>query len=183
MAAIGVLAGVFFALALGLLAVFFIAKSQLADSLSNWAFLAFEILMIPVMLEIHRRYVDQAALTWAVTVIGLAALVVLIVSGLLVVAGRVTFPQVSIPQTAAFAVFILWVAATSVLALAFGGLPAGLGWLGIAAVVVGLGAIAWISRDRALVRGERAPTGLEMMFGVVPFIAIAAWLIWLGASI
>ncbi len=183
MAAIGVLAGVFFALALTLLVVFFMAKSELADRLSNWAFLGFEILMIPMIVEIHRRYVDHTALTWVATVIGMAAMVVLIVSGLLVVAGRVTFPQVAIPQTAAFAAFTLWMGATSWFALGFGGLPAALGWLGLAAIVVSLGAIAWMVRDRALVRGERDPTRPEMAMSVVPFVALAAWLIWLGASL
>jgi len=57
------------------------------------------------------------------------------------------------------------------------------GWLGIAAVVVGLGAIAWVSRDRAQLHGERHPTGFKMTLGVVPFVAVAAWLIWLGANL
>lgn len=183
MAAIGVLAGVFFALALASLAVFFITRDERADRLSSLAFPAFEILMIPVMLEIHGRYVEQAALTWVATSIGLAAMFVLISSGLLVVAGRVTFPQVAILQTAAFAAFTLWIAATSWLALAFGGLPAGLGWLGLAAIVLSLGAIAWMVRDRALVRGERDPTRPEMVMSVVPFVTLAAWLIWLGTSL
>jgi hypothetical protein len=182
-ATIGILAGVFFALALVRLSVFFIAKSKLADNLSNWAFLAFEILMIPVILEIHRRYVDHSALTWIATVIGLAAMVVLIVSSLLVGAGRVTFARVGAVQAGAFAVFAVWIAATSWFALAFGGLPAGLAWLGFVAIVVTLGAIAWMMRDRALVRGERPPNRAEMAMGVVPFIALAAWLIWLGASL
>lgn len=183
MAVIGILAGVTFSLALVLLAVFFVAQSRLADSLSNWAFLAFEILSVPVILEIHRRYVDDTSLTWIATVLGLLAMAVLIVSGLLVVAGRVTFPQVAIPQTAAFALFSVWIAATSWLALAFGGLPAGLGWLGFVAIVLTLGTIGLMSRDRALVRGERPPTRPEMVMGVVPFIALAAWLLWLGASL
>lgn len=183
MAAIGILAGVSFALALVLLSVFFIAKSRLADDLSNWAFLAFEILMIPVIVEIHRRYVDHTALTWIATVIGVAAMVVLIVSGLLVGAGRVTFARVGAVQGGAFAVFTVWIAATSWFVLAYGGLPAGLAWLGAAAIVVTLGAIAWMMRDRALVRGERPPTRPEMAMGVVPFVALAAWLIWLGASL
>lgn len=182
-ATIGILAGVFFTLALTLLAVAFIAKSQLADRLSSWAFLAFEILMIPVIVEIHRRYVDHTALTWLATATGLAAMVVLIVSGALVLAGRVTFARVGAVQAGAFAVFTVWVAATSWFALAFGGLPAGLAWLGFAAIVVTLGAIAWMMRDRALVRGERPPNRAEMAMGVVPFIALAAWLIWLGASL
>lgn len=183
MAAIGILAGVFFTLALTLLAIFFIAKSQLADRLSGWAFLAFEILLIPVIVEVHGRYVDRTALPWVATAAGLAAMVVLIVSGALVVAGRVTYAQVGGVQGGAFAVFTVWIAATSWFALAFGGLPAGLAWLGFAAIVVTLGAIAWMMRDRALVRGERPPTRAEMAMGVVPFVALAAWLIWLGASL
>lgn len=183
MATIGILAGVFFALALVLLSVFFIAKSQRADYLSSWAFLAFEILLIPVIVEIHRRYVDQTALTWLATATGLAAMVVLIASGALVLAGRVTFARVGAIQGGAFAVFTVWIAATSWFVLAFGGLPAGLAWLGLAAIVVTLGAIAWMMRDQALVRGERPPTSFEMAMGVVPFVALAAWLIWLGASL
>ncbi len=183
MAVIGILAGATFALALTLLGVFFTAKSELADRLSNWAFLAFGILLVPVILEIQRRYVDHTGLTWLATVAGLAASAVIIVSSALLVTGRVSFARVSIPETAAFAIFAVWAAAASVLILAFGGLPVGLGWLGLTAVLVGLGAIAWVARDPAMLRGQRAPTGTEMVSGVAPFIALAAWLIWLGASL
>jgi hypothetical protein len=180
---IGILAGVSFTLALVLLSVDFVTKGELADRLSNWAFLAFEILMVLVIVEVHRRYVDQSALTWLGTAAGLAAMTVLIVSGSLVISGRVTFARVGAMQSAAFAVFAVWVAITSWLAYAFGGLPAGLGWLGLVAVVVTVGAIVWFMRDRALVRGERPPTRAEMTMGVVPFVALAAWLTWLGASL
>lgn len=183
MALIGVLAGVALAAALSLLVAFFVAKSQLADRLSNWAFLAFEILSVPVILEIHRRYVDQAAFTWVFTLAGLAAMAVLVVTGVLIVAGRVEFARVSYAQTGAFAMWLVWVAGTGYLVLAHGGLPVGLGWLALGAVVVGLGVIGWMSRDRALVRGEKTPTRTQMFLSTVPFIGLVGWLIWLGASL
>ncbi len=172
-----------FALGIVLLVVEFATKSELADRLSGAAFLGFEVLLIPAIFDVHRRYVDESALTWLGSAVGLIALAVLIVSGLLVLLGRVTFPQVALLQTGAFVGFIAWMAIVSVLILSLGGLPTALGWLGIAAVVVGLAVILAMTRDRALVRGEREPTRPEQLAGTVPCLALVAWLMWLAVSL
>jgi hypothetical protein len=51
--------------------------------------------------------------------------------------------------------------------------------VGVVAVAVLI--IAVMLRDPALVRGDRMPTAAEMVVAAVPFVAIAAWLAWLGA--
>jgi hypothetical protein len=40
-----------------------------------------------------------------------------------------------------------------------------------------------VDRRDELVRGERDPTRPEMAMSVVPFVALVAWLTWLGASL
>lgn len=181
LAAIG--AGVFFALSMALLVAFFVTKNEQADRWSERVFLVFFVLAAVVIYEIHRRYVDRSGLVWAATIAGLAAMAVSFVLELAVTTRRVEFGRVAALLTGAFAFFMLWLLAASVMILALGGLPAALGWLGMAAVAVGLGVIGWFVRDPAMVKGERAPTQAEMALSVVPFIGVIAWLLWLGASL
>lgn len=181
LAALG--AGVFFGLSMALLIVFFVTKNEQADRWSERSFLVFFVLAAVVIYEIHRRYVDRSPLVWVATIAGLAGMAVSFVLELLVTARRVEFTRVAPLLTGGFVVFILWLLAASAMILAFGGLPAELGWLGVVAVVVAIGVIGWLVRDPAMMKGERSPTQVEMALSVVPFIGVIAWLVWLGLNL
>lgn len=178
----GVIAGVSFGIALGLLLTFFVTGSKTADRWSNVAFLAFYVSGALVVHDIHQRYVERTAVVWAATAVTAVALGVLFVSQALVLAGRIDFRRVAIVQTVGFAVYILWILAASVLVLAFGGPPSAVGWLGAAAVIASLAVLGWFARDPALIRGDREPDRFESALGILPFLGITAWLILLGLN-
>jgi len=165
---------------MGLLVTFFMTGNARADRLSNVFFLAFYALAAAAAWGIHLRYVESSALVWVATAAVLVVLAALFVSQALVLAGRIEFRRVAVLQTVAFSVYILWILASSLLALAYGVPPAWLGWLGVAAVVAGLAVLAWFARDPALIKGDRNPDRLESALATIPFVAIAAWLIALG---
>lgn len=180
---VAILAALSFGLALGLLLTFFVTSDRRADIASGPAFLAFFAFAAAIVYEIHRRYVDQSAVVVVATVIGLATLAVLFVAQAAVAAGRVAFQRVAVVQMVGFAVYMLWVLLASGLVLAFGGLPATVGWIGVIAVAITLGVIGWFARDPALFRGTRDPSRSESALGLLPFIGIVAWFVSLGLSL
>lgn len=177
-----ILAGVAFGAAMALLLTFFVTGSRRADRWSNVAFLVFYALAAVVVYEVHVRYVGRTALVWVPTAVALGSLAVLFVTQALVLAAVIDFRRVAIPQTVGFALYALWILSASALILAFGGLPAVAGWLGVAAVAATLGVLAWFARDPAVIRGEREPSRSQSAIGVLPLAAICAWLIVLGIS-
>ena len=82
----------------------------------------------------------------------------------------------------------LWVAAVSASILAYGGLPAGIGWLGIAAgvltIVATLETVRLVRRDgmaelATLTRIPRLAAGATLG----AFVAFPLWCIWLGLAL
>ena len=174
-----VIAGIAFGAAMGLLLTFFVTGSRTADRWSNVAFLIFYAAAALVSYDTGQRYGAQAGLVWIVTAVSLGSLAVLFVSPLRVLVGTLDFRRVAIPQTVGFAIYILWILAASIFALAFGGQPT-VAWLGIAAVAVSLAVLLWFARDPAVIRGDRALSRGESAISVLPFLGITAWLIAVG---
>ena len=174
-------AGIAFGTAMGLLLAFFVTGNRTADRWSNVAFLIFYAAAALVAYDVGRRYGGQSLFVWLITAVSLSALAVLFISQLLVLIGAIDFRRVAIPQTIGFAVYILWVLAASVFALAFGGQTA-VAWLGVAAVAVSLGVLLWLARDPAVIRGDRPLSRGQITLSVLPFLGITAWLIALGLA-
>lgn len=168
---------------MGLLIAFFLSNDQRADRLSNLAFLLFYALAAAVVYEVHQRYAAKSPLVVLATVVALAALAFLFVSQALVTLGRMDLRRLAVLQTVGFATYVLWTLAASAMVLAFGRLPASLGWLGVAAVVAALAVLGWFARDPALIKGDRPPNRMETTVMTLPFLGISAWLVWLGLSI
>ncbi len=177
-----VLAGVSLFVASGLLIVFFVTENETADRASNWVFVAFYVLMVWTVIEVHRFYVDEAAWVWAATVVALVVLVLLFVTQLLIVLGRLDFRRVAIATTIGFVVILLWMLATSVLVISEGGLPEALGWFGIGVITIAVVVIGISATDRELIMGEKTPGPVvNVLYGLV-LLGLTAWLIWLGAA-
>jgi hypothetical protein len=155
----------------------------LYDTLENWSFLVLFLAFAFLIFDLHRSYIDQAPIIWLFTVLGLAGTLISLVGQIQVMVGGVPFGRIAMRQTLTFGGILIWIAGLSWIVISEGGLPPGLGWLGLAAVVVGAAIIGLLTRDPTLMKGERAPKSGELVLGVVPFVGIAAWLIWLGTSL
>lgn len=114
---------------------------------------------------------------------GLAGALISLVGQVQVMFGGVPFGRIAMRQTLAFVGVLIWIAGLSWIVISEGGLPPGLGWLGLIAVIVGAAIIGLLTRDPTLMKAERAPKSSELALGVVPFLGIAVWLFWLGSSL
>ncbi|NIV29471.1 MAG: hypothetical protein GWN58_08160, partial [Anaerolineae bacterium] len=117
------------------------------------------------------------------TIVGAAAAAVAVGAEATVLFLGVPFGRVAILVTVAFGGILLWMAGFSVAGLIGGILPAGLGWLGVATVAVAIVLMGSMARDPAVMRGDRIPNRGEMTVGAIPFLAIFAWLVWLGLAL
>jgi hypothetical protein len=95
----------------------------------------------------------------------------------------VAFTRVAIVVTVAFAGVLVWMAGLSAASLVTGTLPSALGWLGVGSVIVAAIVLGLMTRDPSLLRAERAPTPSEMAVAILPFLGVAAWLVWLGLEL
>jgi len=132
---------------------------------------------------VHGLFVDRVPLVWLFTLLAIAALAVQLVNQVLVAVGVFKFPQVAILQTVAFAGVLVWMAAVSIMTFGDDALPVGTGWLGVITVLGAVALLGLMSRDKALVRGERNPTRNELIFAVLPLLALLAWFYWVGSSV
>jgi hypothetical protein len=172
-----------FGAALGLLAAFFATGNARFDRLAEWAFVAFALLAIPTMVAVAGHLPADSLLTPLATVIGIVGALGLGLVELLVTLGIVDFRRIGAPATAAFLAVLVWIGAVSILAIAGGSLPAGLGWLGLASIAVAIVIVGLIVRTPGVLRGEREPSRpLAMSFGV-PMAGIVAWMLWLATTL
>ena len=172
-----------FGAGLVLLATFFATRNARFDRLAEWAFVGFAILSIPTLPAVADRLPAGSVVTPVVTAIGLAGAVGLGLAELLVTVGAVDFRRIGPAATLAFCAYLTWIGAVSVVAILGGRLPAALGWLGLASIVVAAVLVAAIVRTPGVLRGEREPSRtLSMAFGL-PMLGIVAWMLWLAGSL
>ncbi|MFO7548709.1 MAG: hypothetical protein R6X29_07580 [Acidimicrobiia bacterium] len=150
----------------------------------SYAFLVLYVSLAVLVVGLHGDFVAAAPLlVWTSTVIGAVGAVTCIAAESAALFYGVPFTRVAMIVTAAFGGVLLWMGGLSVAGLVSGALPSGLGWLGVGMVVVSALVIGVMARDRSLIRAERAPTPPEMAVGVVPFLGVAVWLVWLGVEL
>jgi hypothetical protein len=180
---IAMVAGLAFGGAIALLARFFATKVERYDRAAEWAFVVFAACAIPTIATVGPRLPGGGTVSAIVTVVGLAAAAVIGLGELGSSLHVVDFRRIAPAITAAFFAFIGWIGAVSILTVTSGGLPTGLGWLGIVTLVLGVAIIAWIVREPGVLTGKREPRSSQMTAFFVPMIGIVAWMIWLGFSL
>lgn len=162
-----------------------VAYERTKRSWLGWAeSLAFLVLYVSLgvlVVGLHRDFVDGApALIWTSTIVGAAGAAVALGAETATLFFGVPFTRVATLVTVAFGAILLWMAGFSVAGLVGETLPTGLGWLGVSMVALAIFLMGLMARDPALLRGERAPAPGELAAGAIPFLAIVAWLVWLG---
>jgi len=184
-----VAAGILAAVAGMLLGVFFATGSDAWGRANDAASAAFAVLLVPAALVLYDRYAPAAGV-WAgaFTTLGLAAIAAAAVSSALTALGRLSVADLTKWQGGSFAALFLWVGAVSVSVLAYGGLPAGIGWLGLAATGLALVATLEIVRIvrrvgiEELARLTRPPV-LAAGAALAAFVAFPLWCISLGLAL
>jgi len=175
--------GLAFGLALVMLATFFATRNERWDRIAEWAFVAFAVMAVPTILATGTLLADAAQAGQVATAIGLVSVVVIGFGELASTLHVLDFRRIAPLITIAFLGFLAWIGIVSVLAITTGALPSGLGWLGVLAIVLGVGIVLWVTRTPGVLRGERDPDRGPMMAFFVPMIGIVAWLAWLGLSL
>ena len=171
-----------------LLAVFFATSNVAWGRANDAASVAFSLLLVPAALAMHQRYAPVAPWMLAVTALGLIALGVAAGSSLLTALGRLSVEDLTRWQGGSFAAVFAWVGAVSAAIVGLGGLPAGIGWLGLVAAALAVGATLEVVR---LVRRHGMAELARMTR--VPRIAAGAslsaaavfpiWCVWLGVAL
>jgi len=178
-------AGIVFGLSLVLLTAFFRTQDQRMDFFATWGFVVFSILSVPVMLAVLDRMGAQGvaltALT-ALTAAGVLGVALLGVTEAVTGLKLIDFRRVAAATTIGFILFLVWVGGVSLIILtgANAAFPATLGWLGLAAIVIGLAIIVWIVRLPGVMTGETEPSQAALVAFFLPLAGIVAWLGWLG---
>lgn len=173
-------AGLVFGGAIVLLATFFRTKDERYDRIAEWGFVLFAVLGIPAMVVTAGRLADGGTVVGWATVLGGAGVLGLGMGELGSSLGRVDFRKIAPLMTAGFLLFLVWIGVMSWVILAVGALPAGLGWLGLGSITLGIVIVMWIMRDPAVRRAERGPGANGLMLFFVPLVGLVAWMIWLG---
>ncbi len=176
-------AGVAFGLALGLLGAFFATKREVLDRLAEWSFVIFGVLAVPAIVAVVGRFPDQAPLAWAVAAAGIVGAAGLGLGELAITLGFVDFHRAATALTVAFVCFLAWIAGVSLLALATGALPLGLGWLGVLAIGVGIIVVALMIRQPGVIQGERQPGRIQIAGVLASMVGVVAWMLWLALSL
>jgi hypothetical protein len=150
----------------------------------SYAFLVLYVSLAVLVVGLHRHFVDAApVLVWAASAIGAASAFTCVAASLATLFFGVAFTRVAIVVTVAFAGVLVWMAGLSAASLVTETLPSALGWLGVGSVIVAAIVIGLMTRDPSLLRAERAPTPSEMAVAILPFLGVAAWLVWLGLEL
>jgi hypothetical protein len=188
--------GAFGAIAAGVMAL--VAGVLLAAFFATWrpafgrgndlASAAMAILLIPAAIAVLGVYADTGPFIVLVTLIGLAGMAIAAAASILTAAGRMTVAQLTTWQGGSFGVIFLWVIGVSIAVLAFGRLPAGLGWLGVLAgllVSVASGSIVvYARRPGGLAAIDmRHPPLVPLVSFLAGFLCFPAWSIWLGVNL
>lgn len=177
-----IVAGLALFVASALLIYFFVTQNEAADTASNWFYLVFYALMAWTVVDVHRFFVDDVSAIWLMTIVALTDLTVLFVSTLLIVLKRIAFGSVGIVMTAGFLVLMVWMFLASVIVIVKGGMPAALGWFGVAVLMTAVTVVLVTARDRELMVGDKIPgRGLSLVYGAV-LVGLTVWIVWLGAA-
>jgi hypothetical protein len=181
-------AGIAFGLALVLLVTFFATKDSRFDRVAEWCFVAFGLLAVPTVLAAAERLSGGGAITQAGTALGVAGAVGIGLGELGSSLRLVDFRRIATPITVAFLAFLAWIGVASAVivtrgGLPTGGLPAGLGWLGIVAIITGAAIVGRMAREPGVLTGRREPPPLVMAAFLVPTAGIVGWMVWLGLSL
>ena len=183
MGLIAAAAGVAFGLALIFLATFFVTRNDRFDRVAEWSFVAFSLLAIPTIVTVAGRLPNGGLAAQVATVVGVASAAVIGVGELGSTLKLIDFRRVAPLLTLAFMGFLAWIGLTSVLIITGCGFPAGLGWLGIVTIVLGIAIVGWIIREPGVVSGDREPSRAQMTAFFIPMIGIVGWMVWLGLSL
>ncbi len=175
-------AGIALLIASILLLTFFVRQSEVADRAANWFFLAFYGLMAVGAGGVHGFYAGTTAWMWIPTIGVIGVLAVQFAATVLVLSGRTTFEKVALVSTLGFVVLMLWMLAVSILVLTQGGLPRGLGWLGVVTMSIGAIVIGAVTTDRELVTGAKMPGKALMALFVPILLGMTTWIVWLGVA-
>jgi hypothetical protein len=187
--AIGAIGGGITALIAGvLLAAFFATWRESFGRANDGASALMAVLLIPAALAVLGIYQATGAFIVLVTLLGLAGMVVAAVASILTAAGRMTVAQLTLWQGGSFGIVFVWVLGVSVPILAFGLLPAGLGWLGILAgllVSVASGSIVvYARRPGGLAAIDmKHPPLVPLVSFLAGFLCFPVWSIRLGLSL
>lgn len=184
MAIVAFVAGGSFVSSMVTLGVFERTRKPWLGWAESYSFLLLYVSLGILVLGIHGDVVEAApALVWVSTVLGLTGALTCVVAQLATLSFGVPFARVAVATTIGFGAILLWLGGVSAAGLIGEVLPVGLGWLGIAVVLAAGAVIGLMSRDRALIRGERAPTTAQMTAWAIPFVGIAIWLGWLAVEL
>lgn len=175
-------AGVLLGIAIGSLALFFATRDERFDRVAEWAFVAFAVASIVTMLAVASLLPEGSILATALTTVGVAGTAVIGLGELGVALRLVDFRRLSPMITSGFLAFLAWVGGVSLLLIGGGQLTAP-GWLGLAAIGVGLALVGLILARPGVLRGEAEPDPRLMAAFLVPMAGIVAWLVWLGTSL
>jgi hypothetical protein len=182
-------AGVSAAVAGILLAAFFATRRDALGRANDVASALMALLLVPPALGIAGRLPDAWPFIAVVTGIGLVGMSAAAVTSVLTAAGRLSVAQLTIWQGGSFVVLFLWVVALSAAIVIWGGLPIGLGALGLSAgvlvVIATLDVIRLARRMGGLAALETMdrPPILAMCATLAAFAAFPIWCIWLGLSL
>jgi hypothetical protein len=183
MALVGAGAGLLFGLAMVMLTVFFITKDERFDRVAEWSFVGFGVLAVIMILAVPAKLADAGLVGTVITAIGVGGAAIVGLGELGTTLKLVDFRRIATLLTIGFLAFLAWIGATSLLVLGGGALPPGLGWLGLVAIVVGIGLAGLIVRQPGVISGEVEPGAGLMTAFTVPMAAIVAWMVWLGLSL
>ena len=176
-------AGVLFGIAIGALATFFATRNDRFDRVAEWAFVAFAVAAIVTMLAVPPLLPEGGVLASAVTAVGVVGAAVIGIGELGVALRLIDFRRVSVIITAGFLAFLAWVGGVSVLVIGGAALPAALGWLGMAAIVVGVALVGLLLARPGVLTGQVEPDPRLMVAFFVPMAGVVAWLLWLGTTL
>jgi hypothetical protein len=172
-----------------LLAAFFATRRNALGRANDAAGALMAILLVAPALAVVGRLAEAGVFITVVTGVGLLGMAAATVASALAAAGRLTVAQLTTWQGGSFIVLFLWVIGVSVAILVWGGLPVGLGWLGIAGgvlVVIATVEIIRLARRMgglsALEKLDRPPI-LAMAATLAAFTAFPIWCIWLGLGL
>ena len=183
MSVVAVVAGVTFGGAIALLAAFFATKVERYDRIAEWSFVVFGACAVPTIVTVGGRLPVGSTVGTVVTVIGAAGAAAIGLGELGSSLHLVDFRKISALITLAFVAFLLWIGAVSVITLASGGLPIGLGWLGLVSIILGVGIIGSLARVPGVLTGVAEPPRAQMVAFFVPMLGIVGWMVWLGLSL
>jgi hypothetical protein len=172
-----------------LLAAFFATRRDALGRANDAISAVMAILLVPPALAVADRLAEAGPFIVVITGVGLVGMAAASVASVLTAAGRLTVAQLTTWQGGSFIVLFLWVVGVSVAILVWDRLPAGLGWLGIAAgvlVVIAILEVLRLARRMgglsALERLDRPPV-LAMVATLAALAAFPIWCLWLGLSL